>query len=264
MKKYIVLAGILAICAVGCKSKSVEEKLAEFNQWNEDLIQEYTVGLMSFRNDDAAAEAYADSIINVFYEYNLKALKENLDNVIGVEALKNVYSVAGPGDYEEYLDKITAPLHGRDSAFVEGLRESLNAGKATAEGQMFTDFEVDGVKFSDYVGRGKYILVDFWASWCNPCRKEIPNIRAVYEEFAGESFDVLSIAVWDKPEDTVVAAREENIVWNQIINAQTIPTDIYGIQGIPEIILFGPDGTILKRNLRGSSIRNAVAQALDR
>ena len=264
MKKLFVVAGILAALTFGCKSKSVEEKLAEFSQWNESLLQEYTVGLMSFGEDQEAAEAFSDSIINVFYEYNLKALKENLDNAVGVEALKNVYSVAEPEDFEQYLDKITAPLHGKDSAFVYGLRESLNAEKATAEGEMFTDFEIDGVKFSDYVGRGKYILVDFWASWCNPCRKEIPNIKAVYEEFAGDRFDILSVAVWDKPEDTVKAAEEEGIAWNQIINAQQVPTDIYGIQGIPHIILFGPDGTILKRNLRGAAIREAVAQALDR
>ena len=73
---------------------------------------------------------------------------------------------------------------------------------------------------------------------------------------------MLSVAVWDKPEDTVKAAEEEQIGWNQIINAQTLPTELYGIDGIPHIILFGPDGTILRRNLRGENIRAAVAEAL--
>ena len=263
MKKLLVIAGIAAVCTVGCKSKSIEKKLAEFNQWNETLLQEYTVGLMSFGEEDSdAAQEYADSVIGVFEEYNLKALEKNYDNEIGVAALKNLYPLLDQDELEEHVNKITAPVHGQDSVFVEGLKVGSKALKATAEGRMFTDFEIDGVKFSDFVGKGKYVLVDFWASWCGPCRGEMPNLRAVYNEFAGDKFDMLSVAVWDKPEDTVKAAEEEGIVWNQIINAQKVPTDIYGIQGIPHIILFGPDGTILKRNLRGEDIREAVAEAL--
>ena len=263
MKKLFIIAGIVAICAVSCKSKSVEEKLAELNQWNEALIQSYSERMVSFGDDQEAAEAYADSVIEVFTKYNFDALKKNLDNAVGVEALKNLYGTVEQDELEEYLDKITAPVHGQDSVFLNGLKEALKAQKTTAEGQMFTDFEVDGVKFSDFIGRGKYVLVDFWASWCGPCRREMPNLRAVYDEFHGDKFDMLSVAVWDKLEDTEVAAKEENIVWNQIVNAQKIPTDIYGIEGIPHIILFGPDGTILKRDLRGENIRKAVAEALD-
>ena len=112
------------------------------------------------------------------------------------------------------------------------------------------------------MGKGKYVLVDFWASWCGPCRAEMPNLRSVYEKYHGDDFDMLSVAVWDQPEATKVAAEEEGIVWNQIINAQHIPTELYGIEGIPHIILFGPDGTILKRNLRGEKIGEAVKEAL--
>ena len=141
--------------------------------------------------------------------------------------------------------------------------------RGTAEGQLFTDFAIpqeDGteVRLSDYVGKGKYVLVDFWASWCGPCRREIPNIKAVYDKYHGDRFDVLSVAVWDQPEDTKAAIEAEGLVWNQIIGAGEVPTDIYGIEGIPHIILFGPDGVIVKRDLRGARIEQAVAAALAR
>jgi thiol-disulfide isomerase/thioredoxin len=265
MKKVFTIAAVAVVVAasmVGCKSKSVEEKLAEFNEWNEDLMNSYSIRLMEIADDQQAAKEYTDSVLEVFKEYNLKALEKNLDNVVGVEALKNLYNFLEQDELEEYVNKLTAPVHDQDSVFIEGIKESAKALKATAEGQMFTDFEVDGVKFSDFIGKGKYMLVDFWASWCGPCRGEMPNLRAVYDDFHGDRFDMLSVAVWDKPEDTVKAAEEENIVWNQIINAQQVPTDLYGIQGIPHIILFGPDGTILKRNLRGADIREAVEEAL--
>ena len=261
-RTLILLVAATAFALVACKSKSVEEKLAEFTEWNQSFMENYRTRLTALRDQPEAAEAFADSAYQAFLDYNKAALTANLDNAVGVEALKQVYAELEDAELGDILDKLTAPVEGRDSAFVEDLRSAISARLGTAEGQMFTDFEVDGVKFSDFIGQGKYMLVDFWASWCGPCRREMPNLRAVYDEFHGNRFDLLSVAVWDKPEDTVKAAEEEQIAWNQIINAQTVPTDLYGIQGIPHIILFGPDGTILKRNLRGDDIRTAVAEAL--
>ncbi|EXG77673.1 thiol-disulfide isomerase-like thioredoxin [Xylanibacter oryzae DSM 17970] len=138
--------------------------------------------------------------------------------------------------------------------------------KQTGEGVMFKDFTVEyegkTQKLSDYVGKGKYVLVDFWASWCGPCRGEIPNIINVYNKYKGDKFEVLGVATWDKPEDTKKAIQELGIAYPQIYNAQNVGSDAYGISGIPEIILFGPDGKILKRGLRGEMIGDTVKQYL--
>ena len=132
------------------------------------------------------------------------------------------------------------------------------------EGDMFKDFavEYDGktTRLSDYVGRGRYVLADFWASWCGPCRQEIPNLIALYENYKEKEFLVLGVAAQDNPEASLKAIDEMQIPYPQILNAQKIATDIYGIDALPEAILFSPDGTILARGLRGEEIEKKLSE----
>jgi len=152
---------------------------------------------------------------------------------------------------------------------VKEMAAFLGRMEKTAVGMPFIDFTVaygnrDGssVSFSDYIGKGKYVLVDFWASWCMPCRMEAPVIAEVYKKYKGDRFEVLGVAVMDKRIETVKAIDDDGYTWPQIYDAQAEPLELYGIQGIPHIILFGPDGTILARNLRGEDIKNKVAEVL--
>lgn len=116
-------------------------------------------------------------------------------------------------------------------------------------------------RLSDYVGKGKPVVADFWASWCGPCRGEIPYLIDLYHKY-GDKIVVLGIATWDDPADTEQAIAELKIPYPQMMNAGQAGSDAYGIEGIPEIILFSAEGKILRRGLRGEAIAEAVEACL--
>ena len=268
MKKLAILAALCLFASCANNEAALEKKTQAFETQLQELMENYQNGVKSLSEDatlsdeekSAKHSELYDSISAEMIDICLKTLKQNKNNSLGAEAFKSVYDELEGEQLKQAVSWLGPKI--KEDEDVQKILESISALEKTSEGKMFTDFEVNGVKFSDYIGKGKYVLVDFWASWCGPCKREIPNIAAVYKKYAGEKFDVLSVAVWDKVEDTKAAAAEHGVVWNQIVDAQRVPTDIYGIQGIPQIMLFGPDGTILKRDLRGEGIEAAVKEAL--
>ena len=278
-KIMFIAASLLLAAAVGCANVPEEQALEEYNTRTTALVEDFNSQVAALQADSTLSaeemsakmqEAY-DAVSAELVSDGLEMIRKYPSGTLAVTVLQNVASVMEENQLAEALGMLEGAA--LEDEYVKSLVALNDAKQATAEGKMFTDFTVvqdpadslgSKVSLSDFVGKGKYVLVDFWASWCGPCKAEIPNIAAVYEKYKGEDFDVLSIAVWDDPADTKVSAKEHGVVWNQIINSQQVPTDLYGIEGIPHIILFGPDGTILKRNLRGEDIESAVAEALGR
>ena len=208
------------------------------------------------RDQRAEKAALTDSVV-----------KANPDNLLGAVALEDLAHADTSAFLALYRQTVTDRV--RDFYLVRKAYDAIELQNQTAPGRMFTDYTVVGgnpdgtdVKLSDYVGQGKYILLDHWASWCGPCKAEMPYIKKTWEAFAGDRFDVVSVAVSDKRDDTVAALAKLDMPWHQILDAQKIPGALYGVNAIPHLILFAPDGTILKRGLRGDQIYETVSEIL--
>lgn len=114
---------------------------------------------------------------------------------------------------------------------------------------------------SDYVGKGKYVLIDFWASWCGPCRHEMPNVKAAYEKYASKGFEVISISTDQKLKPWRAAIEELGMNWIQLLDVDA--ADIYGIYAIPRTFLVDPAGIVIDKNLRGEKLEEALSKLFE-
>ena len=116
-------------------------------------------------------------------------------------------------------------------------------------------------QLSDYVGKGKYVLIDFWASWCGPCRNEMPNVKAAYEKYASKGFEVISISIDKKQKAWRTAIEELGMNWTQVLNVDA--ADVYGIYAIPKTFLVDPEGIVVAKDLRSKKLEKTLFNLLE-
>jgi thiol-disulfide isomerase/thioredoxin len=224
-----------------------------YDQQAEAIVNRYRAA-----DNDEARQAIYDE----YMAFVNKIVEDNADNQLGLAYFLSELSNSVE-DLDAYLAKHP---EFEKSQRVQKLRIQNQRRLATQPGNKFIDFEItyngETKRLSDYVGKGQFVLVDFWASWCGPCIRQTAVIKDLYNQYKDQGLKVLGIAVWDEPENTLKAIKQHELPWECILNAQTIPTDLYGISGIPCIILFGPDGTILSRDKQDDALRADVTAAL--
>ena len=232
----------------------------------------YTFKPSGTKNNDIFAEILEDSILNIAApksEGEQWFSKHNND-IIGILLLRTTFFDAlAIDDKISIIENFGENL--KNEKFVKDIYDRLKALKATATGQPYVDFQgtgIDGnaVKLSDYVGKGNYVVIDMWASWCGPCKREIPNLAEIHNLYKDKGVTVLGVFVWDDVKNLKPTMEAEKVTWAQIIDSEKCATELYGVNGIPAIMLIGPDGTILERgsSMRGENMKNTIEKYLQK
>jgi peroxiredoxin len=173
-----------------------------------------------------------------------------------------------PVELDKLFGGLDATVQNMEVAKI--LKKSLNELSATAIGSMAPDFtqnDVNGtpVKLSSF--RGKYVLLDFWASWCGPCRQENPNVVRAYNKYKDKNFTILGVSL-DRPDgkaDWQKAIKTDGLTWTQVSDLKYGDNEaaiLYYVQAIPANFLLDPTGKIIAKNLRGSDLDDKLAELL--
>lgn len=167
---------------------------------------------------------------------------------------------------EAHYQKLSKKV--QETPIAQFMKEQIDEAKVNAIGTKLDDFtqeDVDGkpVKLSSF--KGKYVLVDFWASWCRPCRDENPNVVAAYNRFKNKNFTVLGVSLDRSKDPWIQAIQKDNLTWTHVSDLKGWSNQVavkFKITSIPQNILIGPDGTILAKNLRGEALHQALEKIL--
>ena len=254
------------------------EKIRDFNKISNDYRKIYQQIQSEYSKTIAVNPAAKDSIYNElmpkfqsnmdkFSETAFKFAQDNKDNLAG-------FFAAGTIDQNKYEQELIAyaeeikpkfPNNKSVQSFVNKMLEI----KPVSVGQTAPEFELPSpegkvVKLSDF--KGKYLLLDFWASWCAPCREENPNIVTQYHAFKDKGFTVLGVSLDDNKDAWLKAIKDDKLSWAHVSELKRwdgqVPNQ-YKVEGIPASFILDPSGKIVAKNLRGAELQEFLSKTLN-
>ncbi|MCE7055549.1 AhpC/TSA family protein [Algoriphagus sp. AGSA1] len=245
------------------------EKLMESYQSKVNALNEAYYNAMSENDTEAIKQIQTDAMA---LETNQASEVKNVINSMGDSfASLAAIGLLNPKNEFQFMDSLVAKLDERypETKTIVQLKQQLDEMRALSMGQVAPEIELpnpagETVKLSDL--RGKYVMIDFWAAWCKPCREENPNVVELYNEYKDKGFEVFGVSLDRTKEAWVEAIEEDGLTWTQVSDLKyfnSVAAELYQINAIPATYLIDPDGKIIGKDLRGPSLRAKLAEIFE-
>jgi thiol-disulfide isomerase/thioredoxin len=202
------------------------------------------------------------------YKVMHKAVMENLDSEIPVHFVPMIVDNLSVGDLQKIFDAHPAYAEYPSMRQAKQRLDMLSGKSVRSIGKPFVDLTMNDTegkahKLSEWCGKGRYVLVDFWASWCGPCRAEMPNVTACYEKYHDKGLDIVAISFDNNKDAWLQAIKNMKMPWihlSDLAGWKSIASSTYEIMSIPSNILFDGEGKVVDVDLRGEQLEAKLAQ----
>ena len=238
----------------------------------QDINRRYTAAMQSGDAEAAASLTEEYMELDDAFKKDIVAKLDSAGVSLGViEVLRNG-KILDKDKHHEFFVKLAdqAKVELKDSPIAQEWVEQVEQSKKLAIGQVAPEIALpnpDGEVVPLSSLRGNYVLVDFWAKWCGPCRKENPNVVRMYNKYHDQGFEVYGVSLDRKREDWLQAIEQDGLHWTQVSDLKYWNSEaarIYNINAIPFALLLDPEGRIIGKNLRGKALENKLEEIFDK